>query len=110
MKISDLVFVGIYGYALALSRTNGEQLWKVNLSGYDMVNIVVDGNVLLATSNGEIYCLNPLTGATIWHNQLKGMGTGLAAIATVRNPGNNAAALAAQQASNESDNSSTTTT
>jgi outer membrane protein assembly factor BamB len=31
---------------------------------------------------GEIFCLDPLTGKVLWHNPLKGFGTGLASIAT----------------------------
>jgi hypothetical protein len=43
--------------------------------------------VILASCEGEIFCLDPLTGEGRWHNRLKGLGTGLATIATVLNPG-----------------------
>ena len=33
-------------------------------------------------TGGEIFCLDLLTGQRLWHNPLKGYGTGLATIAT----------------------------
>jgi len=82
MKTSDLVFIGIKGSVIALNRTTGEQVWATRLKGYSFVNVVLDGDRILATCCGEIYCLNPLTGDGLWHNQLKGFGMGLATIAT----------------------------
>lgn len=82
MKVSDLVFVGIKGSVVALNRATGEQVWACHLKGSDFVNVVVDGGQLFATCCGEIFCLDPLSGAALWHNRLKGLGMGLAVIAT----------------------------
>jgi hypothetical protein len=30
---------------------------------------------VIATCYGEVFCLDPLTGAALWHNRLKGLGT-----------------------------------
>ncbi len=87
MKTSDLVFVGIGRSVVALNRTTGEQVWATKLKGYDFVNVVLDGERILATSCGEIFCLDPLTGQPLWHNRLKGFGTGLATIATAQSGG-----------------------
>jgi hypothetical protein len=81
MKISELVFVGIKGSVVALRRTSGEQVWTAPLKGSEFVNLVLDSGRLFATCYGEIFCLDPLTGRQLWHNRLKGFGTGLATIA-----------------------------
>ena len=82
MKTTDLVFVGIGRSVVALNRTTGEQVWATRLKGYDFVNVVLDGERILASACGEIYCLDPLTGHLLWHNRLKGFGMGLVTIAT----------------------------
>jgi outer membrane protein assembly factor BamB len=81
MKSSDLVFIGIKGSVVALNRATGEQVWQARLKGCDFVNVVVQGGVVLASCYGEVFCLDPLTGAALWHNPLKGFGVGLATIA-----------------------------
>lgn len=82
MKTSDLIFVGIKGSVVALDRATGQQVWATHLKGADFVNVVIQGGSVLATCRGEIFCLDPLTGAGKWHNPLKGFGLGLATIAT----------------------------
>jgi outer membrane protein assembly factor BamB len=81
MQHTDLVYIGIKGSVLALSRTSGEQVWATHLKGSDFVNVILENERLYATCRGEVFCLNPLTGEGLWHNPLKGFGTGLATIA-----------------------------
>jgi hypothetical protein len=97
MKISELVFVGIKGSVVALNRATGEQVWATGLKGYDFVNVVLDGGKIFATSAGEISCLDPITGAVLWHNPLKGFGTGLATIATEAGAGCASTAVLAEK-------------
>jgi outer membrane protein assembly factor BamB len=97
MKISELVFVGIGKSVVALNRATGEQVWAKRLKGYDFVNVVLDGGNLFATSAGEISCLEPLTGNVLWHNPLKGFGTGLATIATETGVGSSLTTVLAQK-------------
>ena len=87
MKTSELVFIGLKGSVIALNRATGEQVWATHLKGYDFVNVVVEEGRILATTYGEIYCLDALTGSGLWQNKLKGFGIGLAAIATEQNSG-----------------------
>ena len=82
MKASELVFIGIKGSVVALNRATGELVWKADLKGSQFVNVVADGGMLFATTWGEVFCLDPLTGNRLWHNRLKGFGTDLATIAT----------------------------
>ena len=87
MKTSDLVFIGIKGSVVALDCATGQQEWATHLKGSDFVNVVLLDGAVLAACYGEIFCLDPLTGNALWHNPLKGFGTGLATIATEHNPG-----------------------
>jgi outer membrane protein assembly factor BamB len=82
MKSSELVFIGIKGSVVALNRATGAQVWTDHLKGSDFVNVVVEDGKVYATTSGEVFCLDPLTGEGLWHNPLKGYGTGLATIAT----------------------------
>jgi outer membrane protein assembly factor BamB len=85
MKPSELVFIGIKGSVVALNRATGAQVWADHLKGSDFVNVDVEDGKVYATTSGEIFCLDPLTGEGLWHNPLKGYGTGLATIATENN-------------------------
>jgi outer membrane protein assembly factor BamB len=110
MKTSDLVFIGIKGSVVALDRSSGEQVWVAHLKGSDFVNIVVQNDAVLASCYGEIFCLDPLTGAGLWRNPLKGFGVGLATIATAGNLGNgNASVLAAKRRRDEEAATASTT-
>ena len=91
MKTAHLVFIGIKGSVIALNRATGQQVWATHLKGSDFVNVVLLDGAVLASCYGEIFCLDPLTGKMLWHNPLKGFGTGLATFAT-----DNATVLAAK--------------
>lgn len=97
MKISDLVFIGIKGSVVALNRATGQQVWATHLKGYDFVNVVLEDRAILASCCGEIFCLEPLTGNALWHNRLKGFGTGLATITTEHNQGDGSAPVSVEK-------------
>ena len=73
--------IGIKGTVLALERMTGQELWRTALKGGDFVNVTLAGEQVLATTRGEIYCLDK-AGTILWHNPLKGLGQGLITIAT----------------------------
>ena len=77
----DLLFIGIYGYALALDRATGQEVWRASLKGSDFVTVVLSGRDLLAASRGRLYCLEAATGTLRWENELKGLGWGIVSIA-----------------------------
>ncbi len=97
MKTSDLIFVGIKGSVVALNRATGEKVWATHLKGSDFVNVVLQEGAVLASCCGEIFCLDPLTGDALWHNPLKGFGTGLATIALEHNPESDTPPVMAEQ-------------
>ena len=85
-EAGSAVYIGIKGSVVALHRTTGEQVWATHLKGSDFVNVCVQDSAVLASCYGEIFCLDPLTGAGLWQNTLKGFGTGLATIAALGQP------------------------
>jgi outer membrane protein assembly factor BamB len=97
VKTSALVFIGIKGSVVALNRATGQQVWATHLKGSAFVNVVMQHGAVLASCSGEIFCLDPLTGLGMWHNPLKGFGTGLATIATEQNPGEGNAPVLAEK-------------
>jgi outer membrane protein assembly factor BamB len=102
MKTSDLIFVGIGGSVVALNRTTGERVWATHLKGRNFVNVQIEDGKILATCGGEIFCLDPITGDGVWHNPLRGLGMGLATIATASRPTSaGVTALAEQQLRDE---------
>ncbi len=36
--------------------------------------MLLDGDRLIASSSGNLYCLDALTGKILWHNPMKGYG------------------------------------
>src|SRR5947199_10543409 len=76
MRIDELIFVGLNGYALALHRDTGEIVWSNNQMHPGYVTLLLDGDRLIVSTNGYIFCLDPLTGEILWNNPLKGYGMG----------------------------------
>jgi outer membrane protein assembly factor BamB len=84
MKIDDLIFVGLNGYALALNRMTGEEVWRNNQLNSGFTTLLLDGDRLIVSTNGYLYCLNPLNGEMIWENALSGLGTGITDLTSTR--------------------------
>ena len=81
-----LLYVGIKSSVVALNDKTGEEVWRAKLRGSDYVTVMWDGEALVAANSGEVWRLDPASGAIIWHNELKGMGRGLVSIASGRRP------------------------
>lgn len=97
MTTQELIFIGIRGTVLALHRHSGKQVWAARLKGGDFVNLIVENQRILATTYGEIFCLDPSSGQVLWHNPLKGYGVGVATIATAAGITSAPAALFAEK-------------
>jgi outer membrane protein assembly factor BamB len=78
----SFVYVGIKGYVVALDRDGGDEMWRAELHSAEYVTVFFDGTGLFAANSGEAWRLDPATGETIWHNQLKGLGRGLVSFAS----------------------------
>jgi len=82
----SLLFVGIKASVIALDSATGEPVWETPLSGSDYVSVLWDGVALYATNRGEVWCLDPASGAVKWHNALKGYGRGMVSLASTAQP------------------------
>jgi outer membrane protein assembly factor BamB len=80
------VFVGIRDTVVALDDRTGVEVWRAVLSGSDFVTVLWDGEALFAANNGEVFRLDPASGATVWQNPLKKLGRGFASLAATRSP------------------------
>ena len=84
-KLEDLVFVGFAKQVVALDRYSGEKKWEwKSPDGSGFPAILVDGDRLIVSVEGYTYCLEPTTGGLVWENKLKGMGTGIPSLASIR--------------------------
>ncbi len=76
-----MIVVGIGGYAVAIDRATGSEVWRTKLRGSDFVNVAIDERDVFASTRGRLYCLDATTGTIKWENELKGLGWGLVGIA-----------------------------
>jgi outer membrane protein assembly factor BamB len=79
-----LLFVGIGHFVVALDRRTGTEVWRAGLKRAGFVSVLWDGDALVAASAGEIYRLDPRTGAVLWHNEMPGLGLGVVTLASER--------------------------
>jgi outer membrane protein assembly factor BamB len=89
MHVHQLLFLGLNGRVAALGRDSGEIVWEWTAKDPDKhravggyTTLLVDQGQLFVSANGYTYRLDPLTGAELWANPLRGWGLGPAALAT----------------------------
>src|SRR5262249_34904063 len=88
MTLDRLVFVGLNGYSVALHRDTGHIVGSNDQMHSGFVTLLLDGDRLIVSTNGYIYCLDPLTGRILWHNPMSGYGSGApTALVSIRGPG-----------------------
>jgi outer membrane protein assembly factor BamB len=104
VPVSQLIFVGLNGWVCALDRDTGEQVWCCSelKSGY--TTLLLDGDRLIASTNGYVYCLDPQNGKVVWSNPLRGFGTGVAHLVSSR--GQNSQVLLSEKARIDAETSS----
>ena len=101
VEITDIVFVGFNSRVVAMFRETGQVLWEWRSpkGRSQLVSVMLDGDILIASVQGYMYGLDPLTGGTYWENSLPGRGLGIPSLCSARaNSGSaGAAAIIAQQ-------------
>jgi outer membrane protein assembly factor BamB len=105
MRIDQLIFVGLRGYVIALHRDTGEIVWSCSELNSGPITLLLDGDRLIASTNGYVYCLDPLTGRIVWNNPLRGYGVGIAHLVSVRGQSDQTVSrqyVAAEQAAQQS--------
>jgi len=84
-SVGDLVYVGFNKQVVALDRYTGELAWRWHApKGSGFVALLLDGDRLIASTQGYMYCLDPLYGQEVWSNPLEGMGVGVPCLASLR--------------------------
>ena len=82
--LQEILFVGIKNVVVALRQSDGAEIWRATLEDGDFVTVLWDGEALFAANDGEVFRLDPATGAILWQNPMKGLRTGVVSLATVR--------------------------
>lgn len=104
----DLVYIGFNKQVFGIDRYNGSITWEWKASkGTGYIGILLDGDRLIVNCSGWTWCLDPITGSEIWHQEFKGKGTGIASMAS---PHGNAVGDSASQAAQVAANSASSTT
>jgi outer membrane protein assembly factor BamB len=47
-------------------------------------SLLLDGDRLIVSTNGYLYCLDPQNGKIVWKNPMTGYGTGIVQLVSVR--------------------------
>jgi len=101
-SIADFIFVGFNSRVVAIDRYTGEKVWEwKSPEGSGFVSLMIDVDRLIVSVMGYMYCLDPLFGQEVWRNPLKGMGTGVACLASINGTQLNADAIVAQAAAHQ---------
>ena len=81
----SLVFASFNSRVVGLDRETGELIWKwKSPKGTGLPVILLDGDRLIVSVQGYMYCLDPVTGGEMWQNPLKGLGVGTPCLASAR--------------------------
>jgi outer membrane protein assembly factor BamB len=103
----DMIFVGFNSRVVALDRDYGDVVWQWKApkgSGY--VAVLLDGDRLIVSVNGYMYCLDACTGDQKWFNPLSGTGVGVPCLASYRGGSSGSHLLgAADELSRQNDSS-----
>ena len=92
--IENMVFVAAKGKVVALDRCDGSVLWRwragkgagfwASLVMSDFTSIAIDGDRLMVATSRFIWCLEPMTGETVWKSKIKDFSGGYPLIVTAR--------------------------
>ena len=79
-----LLFIGISNSVVALDALEGTEVWRAKVGGTGFVTVLWDGVELFTSAKGEVFKLDPQSGALIWNNKLAGLGRGVTTLASTR--------------------------
>ena len=84
MNADQLLYVGFNKRVAALDRHTGEIVWQWTApDGSGFVSLLLDRDRLFVAVNGYTYGLDPITGAQLWINRMKGFGYGTTSLAVI---------------------------
>ncbi len=95
LSVLDLVYAGFNSRVIALHRETGEIVWDwKSPQGRGFVATLLDGDRVIASVQGYMYCLDAVTGQQLWNNPLKGKGLGVPCLTSIYGNSGSAAAAA----------------
>lgn len=95
LSVLDLMYVGFNSRVVAMERDTGEIVWDwKSPKGSGFVATLLDGDRVIASVQGYMYCLDALTGDELWTNPLTGMGLGVPSLTSIHGISGSAAAAA----------------
>lgn len=76
MQDRDNLYVASHGRVICIQKRTGKELWRTKLLrwGGDITTILVESDVVYAAARGEIFALNPDSGAIHWRKPMKAGG------------------------------------
>lgn len=80
--MDDIIYIGMKGSVLAIEKMTGMELWRTHLKSSHFVVVVLDGELIIAHTKGELFGIDARSGKVIWQNSLEGMGYGYATVAS----------------------------
>lgn len=94
--LMDLIYVGFNSRVFALDRQTGRLVWHWHSPKGRATNVAVllDGDRLMVSVQGYMYCLDPISGEQLWDNPLTGFGVGIPTLASLQGNSGSAAAAA----------------
>jgi outer membrane protein assembly factor BamB len=63
---NDLFYLGLKGSVTALNRLTGKKIWKTHLKGSGFVMVVLDREMVIAHTKGEVFGLRAEDGRVLW--------------------------------------------
>ena len=76
-KRGSILHIGIAGYVVAIDTATGAEVWRTKLKSSSFTTVMVDGKRVYAGTQGELFCLDAVTGDVLWSNALKGLRQGI---------------------------------
>ncbi len=84
MNSDEILLLGLKQSVTAISKHDGQTLWKTelpgSLSGDDFVTVLADDRFVFAHTEGKLHCLDLANGQVLWSNKLPGYGYGMASL------------------------------
>lgn len=80
MAAPPLLYINIGRSVVAIDRTTGDEIWRLELkssrllSSGSFVTMLVTTDAIYVGAHGELFCLSPDTGVIRWRNSLEGLG------------------------------------
>lgn len=75
-------YIGVKGCVVRIERSTGKIIWKTQLKGGHLTTLVVDDDLIVAHTKGELFGVSRDDGSILWKNPLTGLGYGPCIIAT----------------------------